>query len=358
MIQPVAVMYSNFWSMRTASRAVDAVMGVIQRNIKVLAGMAVVWSSVFPATGSHAEEVVLKGGAIIRAPVVTRNSRMVVLDLAHDLLRLPAEEVLEIREANGKDSGPADRKRLYTARTLERVPTEVAAKRYSRAVVLVRTASGQGSGFFVTAEGHLLTNFHVVEGEKRVSVTQFVEEGGTLKRVVYKDVDIVATAPFYDLAVLRVTKLEHPIEPVVFAVNDDVAVGETVFTIGNPMGLERSVTEGVVSQTGRLFQGLLFLQVDAPVNPGNSGGPLFNSRGQMIGVINMGMPWMQGLNFAIPAIHAKYVLDNIQAFAYDPAKSTSGFVYPPPPRNPDHIKQASQEKTQNNDKKETSPGNP
>lgn len=302
-----------------------------------------------------AEEVVLKGGAIIRAPIVTRNPRMLVLDLAYDLLRVPAEDVLEVRDVDGKDSGVGDRKRLYTARTLERVPTAVAAKRYSRAVVLVRTAVGQGSGFFVTEDGHLLTNFHVVEGEKRVSVTQFVEDGGTMKRVVYKDVDIVATAPFYDLAVLRVPKLLHAVEPVVFAADDDVAVGETVFTIGNPMGLERSVTEGVVSQTGRLFQGLLFLQVDAPVNPGNSGGPLFNSRGQMIGVINMGMPWMQGLNFAIPAIHARYVLDNIQAFAYDPAKSTSGFVYPPPPRNPDRAKDSQQAKTRG-DSKADSPG--
>jgi serine protease Do len=289
--------------------------------------------------GVRGEEIILKGGVRMRAPIVTRNARMLVLDFGYDLVRVPADEVLEIRAAEGKESEGGDsRKHLYTVRALEHVSTAVSAKRYSPAVVLVRTAAGQGSGFFVSADGYLLTNFHVVEGEKRVSVTQFVEEAGAMKRVVYKDVDIVATAPFYDLAVLRVAKLEKPVDPVVFAGNDEVAVGETVFTIGNPLGLERSVTEGVVSQTGRLFQGLLFLQVDAPVNPGNSGGPLFNSRGQIIGVVNMGMPWMQGLNFAIPAIHAKYVLDNLQAFAYDPAKSTSGIVYPPPPRNPQRVK--------------------
>lgn len=288
----------------------------------------------FTAAG---ENVVLKGGAHVQAPVVTRNARMLVLDLGYDLMRIPADEVLEVRSDDAADApDAATHKHLYATRVLERVSTAAAAKRYSPAVVLVRTASGQGSGFFVSEEGHLLTNFHVIEGERRVSVTQFVEEDGALKRVDHRDVNIVATAPFHDLAVLRVAKLEHPVEPVVFAPSDDVVVGETVFAIGNPMGLERSVTEGVLSQTGRLFQGILFLQVDAPVNPGNSGGPLFNSRGQVIGVINMATAWMEGLNFAIPAVHAKYVLDNIQAFAYDPSNPTSGLIYPPPPRNPEH----------------------
>lgn len=293
------------------------------------------WVACLAVTGVSAEQVLLKGGSRVDAPLVKRDARMTVLDLGFDVLRVPNEEILQIMEdaVAGADAPAVSSDRIYTMRQAERMTTSAASSRFAASVVLVRTAGGQGSGFFVSTKGYLLTNFHVVSGEKNVSVTQYVQDGAVLKREIYKEVEIIATAPFHDLAVLRVTDLRHAVEPVVFAPDDAVSVGETVFAIGNPMGLERTVTEGVLSQTARLFEGILYLQLDAPVNPGNSGGPVFNSRGQVIGVINMGAAWMEGLNFAIPARHAKYVLDNLSAFAYDPSNSTSGFVYPAPPRH-------------------------
>ena len=286
-------------------------------------------------TGVSAEQVLLKGGSRVDAPVVKRDTRMTVLDLGFDVLRVPNEEILQVIEDSvaGAEASATSADRVYTMRQTERMTTSAASSLFAASVVLVRTAGGQGSGFFVSEKGYLLTNFHVVAGEKKISVTQYVQEGAVLKREVYKEVEIVATAPFHDLAVLRVKDLRHAVAPVVFALDDGASVGETVFAIGNPMGLERTVTEGVISQAARLFEGILYLQLDAPVNPGNSGGPLFNSRGQVIGVINMGATWMEGLNFAIPARHAKYVLDNLPAFAYDASNSTSGFVYPAPPRH-------------------------
>ncbi|RKX46874.1 MAG: peptidase S1, partial [Verrucomicrobia bacterium] len=209
-----------------------------------------------------------------------------------------------------------------------------AAKLYAPAVVLVKTAAGLGSGFFINEKGYLITNFHVIAGEKHISVTQFLLEGKVLRRIVHKEVEIVATAPFHDLVVLRLTDFDTEITSVFFEPEEDLSIGETVFAIGNPLGLERTVTEGVLSQTHRNFGGILYLQVDAPVNPGNSGGPLFNARGQVVGIINMGVPTMEGLNFAIPARHAKYILDHIDAFAYDATNPESGFVYPDPPRRP------------------------
>ncbi|UCH95831.1 MAG: trypsin-like peptidase domain-containing protein, partial [Candidatus Aminicenantes bacterium] len=124
-------------------------------------------------------------------------------------------------------------------------------------------------------------------------------------------------------------------------------VGEKIFVIGNPLGLERSVTEGVISHTARNFGGKLYLQIDASVNPGNSGGPLFNSSGQVIGVINMGIRSMQGLNFAIPIRHVKYILDHIDAFAYNETNPLSGYVYSIPPANP----QKNRENTEKGEKK-------
>ena len=286
--------------------------------------------------GAAAEQVALRGGAAVHAPVLKDTDDAVVLDLGFDVLRIPQDEILEIYEDGAAVEGtvPADTNQLYTLLSPDRATTSEAARLYAPAVVLVKTAAGLGSGFFINEKGYLLTNFHVIAGEKHISVTQFLQEGKILRRVLHREVEIVATAPFHDLAVLRLKEFDTEITPVIFQPEEDLRVGETVFAIGNPLGYERTVTEGVLSQTHRNFGGILYLQVDASVNPGNSGGPLFNSRGQVVGIINMGVPTMEGLNFAIPARHAKYILDHIDAFAYDATNPESGFVYPDPPRRP------------------------
>ncbi|VGO20375.1 S1C family serine protease [Pontiella sulfatireligans] len=287
------------------------------------------------AAAGFAEDVVLKGGAKIQAPILKQADDATVLDLGFDVIRIPKNEIL----ATYKDQSlaaptPTDTNGLYSVLVPERITTAEAAKLYAPSVVLVKTASGLGSGFFINKNGYLITNFHVIAGEKKISVTQFLQENQILRRVVHKDVEIVATAPFHDLVVLKLNDFDTEITPVIFAPEEKLSIGETIFAIGNPLGLERTVTEGVISQTHRNFGGILYLQVDAPVNPGNSGGPLFNARGQVIGIINMGVPSMEGLNFAIPARHAKYILDHIDAFAYNAANPESGFVYPDPPRRP------------------------
>jgi serine protease Do len=284
---------------------------------------------------TYAEDMVLRGGVKIQAPVIKQADDATVLDLGFDVLRIPNHEILAIYENQPVEGTvPDNTNRLYQMQIAERITTAEAAKLYAPSVVLVKTAAGLGSGFFISKDGYLITNFHVIAGEKKISVTQFLQENQILRRVVHKEVEIVATAPFHDLAILKLKEFDTEITPVVFAPEEDLNIGETVFAIGNPLGLERSVTEGVLSQTHRNFGGILYLQIDAPVNPGNSGGPLFNARGQVIGVINMGVPTMEGLNFAIPARHAKYILEHIDAFAYDATNPESGFVYPDPPRRP------------------------
>ena len=136
-----------------------------------------------------------------------------------------------------------------------------------------------------------------------------------------------------------------PITPVVLAPHDRNRPGEAVFVIGNPLGLERSVTQGVISRAARNFNGLLLLQTDAPVNPGNSGGPLFNAQGQVIGIINMQIPTRQGLNFAIPVRHARFLLEHLEDYVFDETNAESGFLYLDPPRRavnkpqPDHTEE-------------------
>ena len=106
-----------------------------------------------------------------------------------------------------------------------------------------------------------------------------------------------------------------------------------MFAIGNPLGLERTMNQGVVSTKHRNFDGLTYIQTDTAINPGNSGGPLFNTRGEVIGITNMGILFGEGLNFAIPARYLKDFLRNREAFVYDKDNPNAGHHYhQPPPR--------------------------
>lgn len=205
--------------------------------------------------------------------------------------------------------------------------------RLGEAVVQVRTPSGQGSGFFVNQEGYLITNFHVVEGETQISVEVFQKKSGQFERHTYRQVRIVAMNKFADLALLKVEDPGAPrFQYALLAQADTLAVGERVFAIGNPMGLERTVTEGIVSSKTRQMQGDLFLQTTAQINPGNSGGPLFNMRGEVVGVTNMKMTFGEGLGFAIPVHRVRFFLNNRDAFAYDNDNPSSAYRYLEPPR--------------------------
>lgn len=288
--------------------------------------------------GFASDEVQLKSGAKITAPLLKEVDDTLIFDLGVDLLRIPRSEVLSLKTNTPDDPLAEDSPKIgkfFTTDAPENITTADASKRYAPAVVLVKTARGLGSGFFINQEGYLITNFHVIQGEKRITVTQFLQEDQILRRILHKDVEIIAVAPFHDLAVLKISAPESTdITSVIFAPKEELNIGEPVFAIGNPMGLERTVTKGVLSQTHRNFGGILYLQVDAPINPGNSGGPLFNARGQVIGIINMGAVYMDGLNFAIPARHAKYILNHLDAYAYDATNPESGYVYPDAPRRP------------------------
>lgn len=308
-------------------------------------------------TKTRAEIIVLKGDDQVKGKILKRTPAIVVVDLGFDVLRIPRSEILEIRK--DKDikektpPGPQDQQGgLYTAKSLEEKSTVEGVSSFGPAVVVVRSPAGLGSGFLINQQGYLVTNFHVIMGQKHISVTRFKKTGAELKRIIHKNVRIVALDPFHDLAVLQLKgKPDEPFRPIVFSPDEKTSVGEKVFVIGNPLGLERSVTEGVVSHTARNFGGRLYLQVDASVNPGNSGGPLFNSKGEVIGVINMGVRSMQGLNFAIPIRHVKYILDHLDAFAYNESNPLSGYVYSPPPPNPQKTKKTTQKGEEKNEKK-------
>ncbi len=159
-----------------------------------------------------------------------------------------------------------------------------------------RTQRGLGSGFVVNAEGYVVTNNHVVDGatEIRVKLADGRELAG---RVVGRD-------PRTDLALLKVEA--HGLPTIPLGDSSALKVGQPVMAIGNPFGLEQTVTTGIVSATGRVIgEGPYddFIQTDASINPGNSGGPLINARGQVIGIntaIVSRSGGSVGIGFAIP----------------------------------------------------------
>ncbi len=173
-----------------------------------------------------------------------------------------------------------------------------------------------GSGFLIDKAGHIVTNYHVVRDADNITVS--FSNRDTVKA------EVVGTDPSTDLAVLRVESSASALTPLVLGDSDSVRVGDSVVAIGNPFGLDRTVTSGIVSALQRLitapnrFTIDHVIQTDAPINQGNSGGPLLNTRGQVIGVntqIETGTGTATsgnvGIGFAVPASTVKDVVAQI-----------------------------------------------
>jgi len=163
-------------------------------------------------------------------------------------------------------------------------------------------AQGAGSGFVWDAQGHVVTNFHVLQGARGVTVQ--LDAGKPIAATV------VGVAPDYDLAVVKLSQVPRDLKPIPLGTSKDLRVGQSVFAIGNPFGLSRTLTTGIVSALDRHLPTSEYreiagaIQTDAAINPGNSGGPLLDSAGRLIGVntaIRSPSGASSGVGFAIPA---------------------------------------------------------
>jgi len=174
------------------------------------------------------------------------------------------------------------------------------------------TPVGTGSGFVVDADGHIATNYHVVEGADRVEVDFY---DGTLAWA-----EVVGLDPDSDLAVLEVDVPAETLNPVTFGDSDALQVGETVLAIGSPFGEDWTLTSGIVSGLDRTIKGMSqfsiggVIQTDAAINPGNSGGPLLDVQGRVIGVnaqIATATGASSGVGYAIPGNLARHVVESL-----------------------------------------------
>lgn len=241
---------------------------------------------------------------------VTTHHRLDVPNLVHPETTRAGK--LEISEASGPQSFDSEEQNNISVykRALPSVvnitTTAVAYDFFYGAV----PQEGQGSGFIIDREGHILTNFHVIANSRSVSVTLSNQK-------TYK-AEIIGTDPSHDLAVIKINA--PGIEPVVLGDSKNLVVGQKVYCIGNPFGLSGTLTTGIVSslRSIRSLDGTPIddaIQTDAAVNPGNSGGPMLNAHGEVIGInfqiATNGVEQSAGIGFAIPINAAKAVLNDL-----------------------------------------------
>lgn len=183
--------------------------------------------------------------------------------------------------------------------------------------LLAVPTEGSGSGFVLDKEGHIVTNYHVVENAK-----EFI---ATLYNGQQYAASLVGVDPNNDLAVLKIKIPPEKLFPGKLGTSQGLKVGQKVLAIGNPFGLDRTLTTGIISslgrtlrtESGRLIKGII--QTDAAINPGNSGGPLLNSQGLIIGVntaIVSKVGQSSGIGFAIPITTVKRIIKDLIAYGY------------------------------------------
>lgn len=192
---------------------------------------------------------------------------------------------------------------VYDAANPSVVNISTRSVHYDRFFGLEGTSEGSGSGSILDKEGHILTNFHVVDGAREIEVTLASGKSYPAQVVGHDKTD--------DLAVLRIDSPKDELRPITFGDSSNLKVGQNVYVVGNPFGWERTMSTGIISGLNRTLPSRTeyrtmkaLIQTDAAMNPGNSGGPLLNSRGQMIGMsLAIAMADARqnsGVGFAIP----------------------------------------------------------
>lgn len=190
--------------------------------------------------------------------------------------------------------------------------TSVTLRRDRYSLNIYEIPRGAGSGFVWDRQGHIVTNFHVLEGASSARVT--LSDQSTWQA------EVVGIAPEKDLAVLRVEAPGESLQPIPMGTSRNLRVGQSVLAIGNPFGLDRTLTTGVISALGREIESIAripirdVIQTDAAINPGNSGGPLLDSGGRLIGVntaIYSPSGVYAGIGFAIPADTVSWVVPEL-----------------------------------------------
>ena len=198
----------------------------------------------------------MKDGHQVVGTVLAEKTNALFVDLGFDVLRIPRDQVVSRRKGDaatiasattpgGSPSADVDPTGFFKASNLKTSPVKDLVHRFGEAVISIETPSGLGSGFIINDDGYAITNHHVIDGETRISAILYQNTPTGLQRRRIDDVAIVALNPFVDLALIKLPpqkdlKLGH----VYLGSLDDINAGDGVFAVGNPLGLERSVSQG------------------------------------------------------------------------------------------------------------------
>ncbi len=281
-----------------------------------------------PAWAGGRVVIELTDGSKIEGELLRRDAKVIYLSIGDEVLAVSMEKVKDFQALSAEAAEDVVRIGLYRAGSGSAKSVQALAEELGPAIVVVRTPAGLATGWFCNRDGYVVTNHHVVANERSITVTAFRREDGRFEKEVFKKVKLIALDAHMDLALLKIEdEIEMEIPQLDIGDSAELKEGDSVFTIGNPMGLERSTSQGIVSKVNRNYDGRLYVQTTAPIAPGNSGGALFNERGQVIGVTNMGYIFLDGLGFAVPSVYVKEFLDNVDAFAYDPDNPNAGVKY-------------------------------
>lgn len=215
--------------------------------------------------------------------------------------QLPAVPSLPIPPELLKDADADEQINIRVYQGVNRSVVNITTASEATGIFGDETSSGTGSGFVIDAQGHILTNYHVVEDAESVQVTLY--DGTT------HEARVIGADASNDVAIVKVQAPAADLHPVPLGDSSGLLVGQKILALGNPFGLERTLTTGIISsldrslqaKNGRMIKGII--QTDAAINPGNSGGPLLNTRGQVIGMNTAIMSQVgqsAGISFAVP----------------------------------------------------------
>ncbi len=175
-------------------------------------------------------------------------------------------------------------------------------KNVDKAVYKINTSSGSGTGFYLKDRGVIITNFHVVSGNKIVSIEDQKQD-----RYI---ADVIFVNPETDIAILK-PHAQFDVPNIAFDETGELQSRDQVYVLGFPFGMPYTITEGIVSSTKQLMDDRYYIQTDAAVNPGNSGGPVINSRGELVGITTAKFTEADNVGFAIPVEVLKEELDSV-----------------------------------------------
>jgi len=308
------------------------------------------------AHNTNGDTVILVNGSRIEGAVLKNEPAKVVIDIGPSVITIPGSEVEKVIRKAKADSED-DKVTLpaliegVSEPSLKIANVKDLVRKVGQGVVKVSNNHGHGAGFFITDVGHVITNYHVIEGEEKNTVTVFLKKDKTVKRVDCKEVKIIAINRWMDLALLQIkkddlAKLGKKSPRLQIGSTRRLEAGSKVVAIGNPgildtsgakirdihmVTLTHTTSEGIVSSPGRSLKGLVFIQTTAAINPGNSGGPLFDENGRVVGVVTLGTH-QSNIGFALKAEYMKAFIKDYEAFAVSESNPNEAYRYPDAPK--------------------------